>query len=155
MQLRLGARRATVGLAVVAAVACGPGTPPPAALDTRNDACAHCRMMVSSQRFAAQIVAPSEEPKFFDDVGCLREYLQQRPDLAAGTTAYVADHRTGEWVAADHAVFTHTQRVQTPMASGVIAHDSVSSRDRDGAAAGGENVAAANILGPLMTRGQR
>ena len=40
-----------------------------------QDACAHCRMVIVSQATAAQIAAPGEEPRFFDEIGCLRDYL--------------------------------------------------------------------------------
>ncbi len=36
-------------------------------------------MAVSSARFASQIVAPGEEPRFFDDLGCLAAYLREHP----------------------------------------------------------------------------
>jgi hypothetical protein len=65
----------------------------------------------------------------------------------------VADHRTGEWVDASRAVFTRTPAVQTPMASGLIAHADAASRDRDNAAAGGSDVSPAAILGPLARKG--
>jgi copper chaperone NosL len=143
------------GLILLSVASCGGGVPQPAVLDPRNDTCAYCRMAVSVQRLAAQIVAPSEEPKFFDDIGCLRDYLRQHPALAPGSVAYVADHRTGEWVAASRAVFTRGRAVQTPMASGLVAHRDAASRDQDGAAVGGSEVAAAALLGPLATGAPR
>lgn len=130
-------------------MACASGTPPPAPLDTRNDACRFCRMAVSTQRFAAQLVAPSEEPTFFDDIGCLRDFLKQQGSLPPGTIAYVADHRTGEWVAAAEAIYTKSEAVATPMNSGLIAHRGAASRDQDQAARDGTPVPAADILGPL------
>ena len=49
------------------------GPPGPAALDTQNEVCSWCRMSISDIHTAAQLAAPGEEPKFFDDVGCLRD----------------------------------------------------------------------------------
>lgn len=112
------------------------GRPPgPAAVASGEDACASCRMTVVSRATAAQIVRAGDEPVFFDELGCLRDYLARRavPDDAV---IYVADHRTGEWVNARAAVFTKTT-VSTPMASGLLAHADASSRDADPAAAGG------------------
>lgn len=118
--------------------ACSPaGPPPPAPLDTANEACRHCRMMVSDARFAAQLVAPGEEPLFFDDAGCLRDFLAENPDRHAGFTAYVADHRTRAWVSADLAVFTRVERLSTPMDSHLIAHADAASRAADPDASGG------------------
>src|SRR5262249_29888212 len=47
----------------------------PVAIDTKNDTCAWCRMAISDTRFAAELLAPAEEPRLFDDIGCLRDYL--------------------------------------------------------------------------------
>ncbi len=141
-------RRALLGALCLALAACARGTAKPAPVDTRNDACAHCRMAVSDARFAAQLAAPGEEPRFFDDIGCLRGYLTKKPPLARGTVAFVADHRTREWVRASRAVITRRESLETPMASHLVAHASAASRDADAAAAGGTPVAAADLFGP-------
>jgi len=96
-------------------------------------------MMVSDVRVAAQIVAPGEEPLFFDDIGCLRDYLAST-SAAADAVVYVADHRTGAWVDATQAVFTRSATIETPMGSGIIAHADAASRDADDAARGGSGV---------------
>lgn len=121
-------------------VACGTGAPQPAALDTRNDVCGTCRMTVSMQKFAAQVVAPGELPVFFDDIGCLARYLKEHPDLPRGAVSFVADHRTGAWTPAAGAVFTRATGFETPMGSHLLAHASVASRDADPAATNGVDV---------------
>lgn len=133
---------------LVAAAACRSGETPPAALDTRNDSCTFCRMAASDARFAAQLVAPSEEPRFFDDIGCLRSWLARERTLPAGAVAYVADHRTRAWVRADRAVYTKAEAVDTPMASHLVAHSDAASRDADPDARGGKAMTAADVFGP-------
>lgn len=132
-------------------VACTAADLPPAPLDTRHEQCAKCRMTVSSQRFASQIVAPGEEPVFFDDLGCLRKYIAERVPLPPGAVVYVADHRTTEWVPGRTAVFTRAPGIETPMSSHLVAHATVASRDADPGAAEGTDVARAEILGPGAT----
>jgi copper chaperone NosL len=105
-------------------------------------------MAVSDVRFAAQLAAPGEEPRFFDDVGCLRDYLKSRPRLPGGTVAFVADHRSRAWVRAAAALFTRNESLQTPMASHLVAHASEASRAADPAAAGGTPVGVADLFGP-------
>jgi copper chaperone NosL len=143
------ARLLTAGAAVVAlaTVACGGGAPEPAALDTRNEACASCRMAVSSAAFAAQLVAPGELPRFFDDLGCLGDYLKAGK-APAGATAFVADHRTKAWIRADRALYTRVPGLETPMSSHVIAHADIASRDADPVARAGEPLAAVELFGP-------
>ena len=141
-------------LAAVAAslaAACSEAPAGPAELDTKHEQCARCRMGVVDRRFAAQVTAPGAEPKFFDDAGCLRDWLKD-PKENAPWTAWVSDHRTKEFVPAANAVFTKSPTAQTPMNSGLLAHADAASRDQDPAAAGGTPVAAADVLGPLAPR---
>lgn len=128
------------------AAACGAGEPQPAPLDTRHEQCASCRMAVSDTRFASQLVARGELPRFFDDLGCLRDYLQAGK-AAAGATAYVADHRTRQWARAGSAVFTRVPGLETPMGSHLVAHADAASRDQDPSAHGGAAVAPAELFG--------
>lgn len=142
------ALRVAAALSFVLLAACGGGTDGPAPVDTKNDACAWCRMSVSDLRFAAQLTAPGHEPKLFDDAGCLRDWLKA-PREAAEWTAWLSDHRTKEWVKATDAVLVRDPAVQTPMNSGLVAWASAASRDQDLASKGGTPVAAAEVIGPF------
>ena len=141
------ARRFWPALLALAVAGCGGSRIAPAAL-AAGEACAYCRMTISDRHLAAQLVAPGEEPKFFDDIGCLAGFVKERQDGPAGEVAFVADHRTGEWVSADSAVFTRAEAVATPMASHLIAHRDAASRDADRDAAHGTPVSVRDVLGP-------
>jgi copper chaperone NosL len=131
---------------VLSLASCG-GEPQPSPLDTRNEQCASCRMAVSTAVFASQLVAPGELPRFFDDLGCLADFL--KADRApAGAVAFVADHRTRAWVRADRAVYTRVPGLETPMGSHVIAHADAASRDADPDARTGSPVTLADLFGP-------
>lgn len=131
---------------LVGALACAATAPEPQVLDTRNEACASCRMSVSDARFAAQVVAPGELPRFFDDLGCLASFL--KAGKAKGrAVAFVADHRTKAWVRADHAVYTRVPGLATPMGSHLIAHIDAASRDQDPLARGGTPLEPAELFG--------
>jgi copper chaperone NosL len=104
-------------------------------------------MAVSDARFAAQLVVASEEPRFFDDIGCLRDYLKARPPLSHAV-AYVADHRTRTWAVASQAVYTRTLSAEAPMASHIIAHSDAVSRDHDHDARGGTPLRPDEVFGP-------
>lgn len=128
-------------LVSMALAGCSAASRPVAIRD--GDSCAHCRMKVSDVRFAAQIAAPGEEPLFYDDIGCLAKAL------GAGRSsdfAYVADHRTREWVRAATAVYTRIPSLETPMGSHLIAHADETSRRADPSAAGGTVLSAKEVL---------
>jgi copper chaperone NosL len=133
---------------VLLLAACAQAPTRPAPLDTKNEQCASCRMAVSDAGFAAQIVAPSDEPRFFDDVGCLRDYLKAPNTRPAMAIAYVADHRTKAWVAASQAVYTRVPALETPMGSHLVAHADGASRDRDPVARGGVPMRPDDVFGP-------
>jgi len=139
--------KAAVGglLLVSLTLSCARNASGPAALDTRTETCRSCRMPVSDPSLAAQLAAPGEEPRFYDDIGCLRDALAGS-SAPAGSTAWVADHRTKEWVRATKAVYTRAS-IATPMGSHWIAHSSAASRDSDPAARGGTPVSAREIFG--------
>ena len=90
-------------------------------------------MIVSDRHFASQIVAPYEEPRFFDDMGCLTHYLDRHPLLAAAVV-YVADRSTLDWISAEAALFSRAGSLTAPMGSHLIAHASAASRQADAAA---------------------
>jgi copper chaperone NosL len=130
----------------LAAVACTSGPPQPVAIDPINDQCAACRMVISDPGFAAEIVAPGEEPRLFDDLRCLRDGLAAAPP-APDARIFVADRRTGAWIAAGAAIFVSVPDLATPMASHWVAYADEASRLSDPYAAGGAPVAAIEVLG--------
>jgi copper chaperone NosL len=143
-------RRGCPILSVVAALVagCASGPPGPATVDTRHDACAHCRMLVSDLRFAAQIVAPGEEPRFFDDVGCLRDDLGNH-ELPAGARVFVSDYRTKTWTPAGRAVYV-ASTIQTPMGSGLVAFTNAQDAAAAGLATSESVLSAAAVFGTRL-----
>ena len=77
--------------------------------------CAHCHMLVSDPRFAAQLVTHAHERLFFDDPGCLAAYMQAHP--AEVERAWV--HTDTSWVEARAARFK--AGASSPMGYGFIA----------------------------------
>ena len=138
------------------AVACGPAVPAPAELTTGQEACAFCRMSVSQPEFASQVVSPGELPLFFDDLGCLNNYLTVTYDPAPETVIYVTDHASRAWVRADNALFSRVAGASTPMGSHLVAHASAESRASDVAAAGAAPVAVDVVIPPeWQVKGRR
>jgi copper chaperone NosL len=148
-------RVTVVALMVLIGSGCSASGFTPAPFNPAHDACAFCRMVGSDGRSAGQIVAPGEEPRFFDDIGCLRDYLR-RGDVLSSAAAYVVDHRSGVWIDAAQATYTRQAALPTPMGSHLIAHESPASRDADPAAAGGAAAAVSDVFAGLaLPRGGR
>ena len=132
----------------IAAGACRRGELTPAAFDAAHEPCRFCRMTGSNGRTAAQIVAPGEDPLFFDDIGCLQGYVKGRR-IAAGAVWYVADHGSGAWIHADRAVYARNDAVRTPMSSHLLAFASPAARDADPDGRNGTALSAAEVFAGL------
>ena len=133
---------------LLAALTACDGESGPADLVKGHDLCASCRMPVSDPRFAAQITAPGELPQFFDEPGCLGEFVRAGQVKRQDAVAWVADHRTGTWVRADRAIYTRVPTLATPMNHKLVAHENAPSRDSDPDTKGGHPVDLQEIFGP-------
>lgn len=138
--------RAALLASVLVLAGCGSGPLPPATLDAHGDLCAFCRMAVSRPGLVAQLVAPSEDPRFFDDIGCLAAFLKEHAPQPDGAVAYVVDHRTRSWVRADRALYTRVPDLETPMSSHLMAHADVRSRDADPLTSRGSAATVADVF---------
>ena len=132
--------------AAALAAGCGTGRPRAARVDPANDQCASCRMVISEPRFAAQVAAPGEDPRFYDDLQCLRDGLRAAPP-GPGAVLFVTDVRTGAWVEASRAVFARVPAMATPMGSHWVAYADESSRRADPEGTVAEPLQASVILG--------
>lgn len=93
-----------------------------------EDNCAQCRMAISDERFASEIINDAGEVFKFDDVGCLLKYRSANHDMKVAAT-FVKDYETKQWLAYERAVIIETD-VETPMGSGKVAFaDSMRARE--------------------------
>lgn len=105
---------------LVGAVACRGGRPEPVELTLNEESCSFCRMAISQRQFAAEVVTVSGSVDAFDDIGCLRDWVRQHgPPETAGV--FVVDYQTGRWIDARNAFYVSSDRLPTPMSSGLAA----------------------------------
>jgi hypothetical protein len=101
---------------VVLALACGPRLDQPAEPVWGKQACDHCMMLVSERRSAAQAVSVGGTRKFFDDPGCLVEWLESTGEIPMGVWVRAADD--SGWV--DAYLTRYTGGHRTPMDYGYL-----------------------------------
>jgi copper chaperone NosL len=111
-------------------------------------------MTVLDQRLAAQIVAPGDDPLFFDDIGCLAEYVKNH-STSADARAYVADHSSGAWIAATDAIYSRSESMPTPMGSHIMAHAGEAARRADTDASTARRMSSEEVFGPAGVPGGR
>lgn len=93
-----------------------------------EDNCSHCRMAISSEQFASEIITVQREVFKFDDIGCLLTYRSENREQEVAAT-YLKDFDTKVWLRWENAVIVETA-VSTPMGSGKVAFkDSLRARE--------------------------
>lgn len=104
------------------ATACSKPPPwPPVAVepDLGHDACAHCRMIVSDERFAAQYHDRAGGVEFFDDLGCL---LAAHGGGGSDPQAvFVRSFDDARWLRGDEAFVVRAAAFTSPMGFGLAA----------------------------------
>ena len=86
-----------------------------------GDMCAQCRMAISEKRFAAEMLDNDGNPYKFDDIGCMRKFVEQGGWTRKGAVLFVADYDKGEWLRTDNALCVSSPAIRSPMASGLLA----------------------------------
>ncbi|HET7712622.1 MAG TPA: nitrous oxide reductase accessory protein NosL [Thermoanaerobaculia bacterium] len=110
--------RVTVWLVLL--LGCSSELPGPAQIAWGSESCASCRMVISDKRFSAQIVSPSHDPIFFDEIDCLAKWVAAHP-LSDDSRVFVSDYSDSGWIPAREASWFRCRNVATPMNSGLIA----------------------------------
>jgi hypothetical protein len=114
-------RRDFLGVAVAAVAATTIACEPPAdrAIDPAwgKQPCGHCMMLLQDRAAAAELVTPSGERMFFDDVGCMVSWIDEHHVEPAH--AWVRGPGGSGWVEA-HAT-RYAPGARTPMDYGFVA----------------------------------
>lgn len=80
--------------------------------------CAHCRMIVSEERFAAQLRTEHGRTHVFDSIECMAEFIQEdgTTDTASVRGLWVTDFTQPEnWVSAPEAHYLRSPELRSPM----------------------------------------
>jgi copper chaperone NosL len=129
----------TLRLAVVAfallAAACGAKASGPPEITVDRTACSHCGMFVSEPVYAAAYQAGGNEPRVFDDIGCMLKAI--RTETASPITVWLQDAAGAGWIDAQAATIVASPRIPTPMSGGLLAYADAAAAERAAAAHGG------------------
>ena len=111
---------------------CGDRALRPEPVPVGRAACTRCGMLVSREDQAAEWIAAGEEPRFYDDIGCLATDGWRPPGRSA---RFVHAGRT--WSLAESLFYARPPDASTPMGYDVVAfatREQAASRDREGRA---------------------
>ncbi len=95
----------------------------PREINFDRDICVNCLMGLADQKFSAQSINMRNEVIWYDDLGCLIQYMDS-PDWATyggdEAVSFIGDAETGEWLKVEDAWYVFG--IDTPMGYGYAAH---------------------------------
>lgn len=111
--------------------------------------CAHCRMIVSEDAFAAQLRTAQGRSHVFDSIECMAEFV--RDNEASGEMQvgglWVTDFTSpGTWLPVDEAFFLQSRELRSPMGLNLSAYGSSQDAAAHRQEFGGELLRWADVL---------
>jgi copper chaperone NosL len=85
------------------------------------DMCSYCKMAISERRYAAEFLDKQGEAYKFDDLGCMKKFLQTKHLGQDGGNFYAIEYESKQWLPAQLASFVRSNQFKTPMSGGIIA----------------------------------
>lgn len=97
----------------------------PAEVHYDSDECAHCKMMITDEQFASQIVTDKGKALKFDAIECMAVYQRENADQFEGAILYVSNYnQPGNWLKVEEAQFVKSEVVNSPMGESLLAFPS-------------------------------
>lgn len=94
----------------------------PAEVHYGSDECVHCKMMITDEQFASQIVTDKGKALKFDAIECMAVYQRENADELQGAVRYVSNYnQPGNWLKAPEAQFVKSEVVNSPMGESLLA----------------------------------
>lgn len=79
-------------------------------------------MAISQTEYAAELIDPEAQRVLkFDDIGCMAQFFRARNLHREGIYFFVRDYGGRGWLKGDSARYVQSDRIPSPMASGLIA----------------------------------
>lgn len=90
-----------------------------------SDECVHCKMMITDNQFASQIVTDKGKAYKFDAIECMAVYHRNHNEELNGAKLWVSNYeKPGEWLPATDAQYVKSKIVKSPMGESLLAFPS-------------------------------
>jgi nitrous oxide reductase accessory protein NosL len=130
----------------------------PPTLRLGRDECGHCGMLINEDRCSSALLIEQEralEHVLFDDIGCMLDYEHEHAGEVRVVEAFVHDHTSRVWSTSSASLFllTTTDRLATPMGSGMVAFADRAGAEQARQKFGGEIVESTQLADARRTQG--
>lgn len=96
----------------------------PAEIHYGSDECAFCKMMITDNRFASQIVKDTGKSIKFDAIECMADYTEENKPELESAKMWVSDfNNPGNWIEVSNAKIIKSEVVKSPMGESLLAFE--------------------------------
>ena len=94
----------------------------PVEIHYASDECAHCKMMITDDQFASQLVTEKGKAFKFDAIECMAVYYRENEVELDGARLWVSNYNEpGSWLDAFEAQYVKSEVVKSPMGESLLA----------------------------------
>lgn len=94
----------------------------PVEIHYASDECTHCKMMITDDQFAAQLVTEKGKALKFDAIECMAVYYRENQDELSGSKLWVSNYnKPGTWLDALEAQYVQSEVIKSPMGASLLA----------------------------------
>lgn len=94
----------------------------PVEIHYASDECVHCKMMITDNEFAAQLVTEKGKALKFDAIECLAVYHRENEDDLKDARLWVSNYNEpGTWLDAFEAQYVKSEVIKSPMGESLLA----------------------------------
>ena len=80
-----------------------------------KDQCDNCKMTISDQKYATELLTEKGRIYKFDDISCLTDYETSNTESTTNAKTYVADFPSGKFIERSTATFIKGGAIKSPM----------------------------------------
>lgn len=102
--------------------ACNQGPEP---ISYGKDACAHCKMSIMDDKFAAEIITAKGKIYKFDAIECMTDFIQENQEINVPEASFLAMNmvQPGNFIDAKKAYFLKDKAFKSPMGGNLAAFE--------------------------------
>lgn len=94
----------------------------PAEIHFGSDECVHCKMIITDQRFASQMVTTKGKSMKFDSIECMAAFVNRNQEQSEEAKLWVSDfNKPGQWIPLEMAVIIKSEVIKSPMGESLLA----------------------------------
>ncbi|WP_312819594.1 nitrous oxide reductase accessory protein NosL [Kaistella carnis] len=101
-----------------------------------KDQCDNCKMTISDQKYATELLTEKGRIYKFDDISCLKDYESSNPENAKNAKTYVVDFPTGEFIETNTATLIKGGEIKSPMGGNTQAFKDKATAEKSAATLG-------------------